>query len=150
MNPILYIFCLFLYVSACKTKEVTENSVNKTTENNSKSIKTADTLRINNSVMSNYQDDDTLYNIVSVLKEVKALIAKTNSIASNQKVNIIITKRPDKEFLYYWIQAGVDDGLRFQPVYNFYINPKSLIIFYYNTTNDSIIPLSEWRKKRGW
>ena len=150
MNTILYLFWLFLNVSACKSKATNENGINKTTENNSKSVNTTDTVKKDNSVKGNYQQDDTLYNIISRLKEVKTLVEKTNSKSSNQKVNIIINKKPDKEFLYYWLQAGVDDGSRFQPVYNFYISPKSFEIHYYNTANDSIITLSKWREKRGW
>jgi len=65
-------------------------------------------------------------------------------------VSIIINKRPDKTFLYYWFQVGVDNGLRFQPVYNFYVNKRNLEIKYYNTFDDSIVSLKEWRIKRGW
>ena len=75
---------------------------------------------------------------------------KINSKSSNQKVSISINKRPDKKFSYYWLQAGVDDGARFQPVYNFYIKKESLEVSYYDAPNDSIISLKEWRDKRGW
>ncbi len=108
-----------------------------------------DKNRIDTSIQ-NQNREDTLYNIVEKIIEVKNLVGKINAKSSNQKVSIIINKEADKEFLYYLLQVGVDDELRFQPLYNFYIKKESMEVSYYNTINDSIISLKEWRSKRGW
>lgn len=99
-------------------------------------------------VISN--QEDTLYSIIGNIVEVTKLIKKVNSESPNRKPIIIINKRPNKEFLYYWVQVGIDNGIQFQPVYNFYVKKTNLEVSYYDAPNDSIMSLKKWREKRGW
>lgn len=95
-------------------------------------------------------NDDTLYTLVGKISEVKKLIASTNKTSPDKKVSIMITQRPDVKFVYYWMQVGIDDKIRFQPVYNFYINPKTYNVIFYDTAKDSLITIDKWRKTRNW
>lgn len=134
-----------LFGISCKS-----NSTDKA-RNDSAMLTTKDTNNTTiNENISNIEKEDTLYSLIGTIDEVKKLIKKTNSKSSNQKVSIIISKKPDSGFAYYWMQVGIDDATRFQPVYNFYIDPKSYAMHYYDTANDSIITLVQWRKLRGW
>ena len=148
---ICIVVCIFscLFCVACKPKETTITTPIETQKDSSpdsiiKPLKKADTSFKNN------PQDDSLYNIIGSLTEVKDFIKKTNSKKSDKKVNIIINQRPDKVFPYYWLQVGVSDQYRFQPVYNFYINDSNLQVNYYDTSTDSIITLKKWRETRGW
>lgn len=95
-------------------------------------------------------NDDTLYALVGKISEVKNLIASTNKTSPDKKVSIMIAQRPDVKFVYYWMQVGIDDKTRFQPVYNFYINPKTYNVTFYDTAKDSVITIDKWRKTRNW
>lgn len=150
MKILLVLLSCFFCLSASKSKSRNEppSTIGKRQkENHILPKKIDDTIK---NTITVYQGEDTLYNIVGRIEEVKGLIKKINSKSSNEKVSIIINKRPDRTFLYYWLQVGVDDGSRFQPVYNFYIIKRNLEIKYYDTSDDSIVSLKEWRRMRGW
>ena len=53
---------------------------------------------------------------------------------------------PNKETDYFWIQVGFSTSYRFEPIYNFYVSPKNCNVFFYDTTNDSVIKVEDWRK----
>jgi hypothetical protein len=60
---------------------------------------------------------------------------------------LIIAKKPDKAEPYYWVQVGNNSGGRFIARYNFFVyKKKGLEVKFYDTMNDSIITLQEWRK----
>jgi hypothetical protein len=91
--------------------------------------------------------DDSLYKVIEQLAEVRRFIQKINLRGNTQKVQIMITKRPDQNFNFYWIQVGIDDNIRFQPVYNFYVS-KNFQVNFYDTQKDSVISLQKWRSDK--
>jgi hypothetical protein len=138
----IFITIALLSVS-CKSNPNTQNNVDST------KIQLPDTLAKLTNIEKSL-GDDTLYALVGKIDEVKKLIETTNKTSLDKKVSVMIAKRPDEKFPYYWVQVGVDDKNRFQPVYNFYVNPKTSDIKFYDTVNDSVITIDEWRKMRGW
>ena len=80
------------------------------------------------------------------LPEVKAFYKEFKK----EKVDIE-TRDPDSTFKYYFIQVGLDRMDRFVAYYNFFINPKTDKILYWdqmNFSNKSFITLQQWRKWR--
>ncbi len=140
----------WFFIMGCKPKTTSVDLISMEVQKNSQ----VDTItESSNEVDTSFnitQKDDTLYNIIESISEVKDFIKKNNSKNSNKKVDIIINKRPDKTFNYYWLQVGLSDKHLFQPVYNFYIKPESFQVLYYNTSADSPITLKKWRETRGW
>jgi hypothetical protein len=96
------------------------------------------------------QQDEKIYKIIEALPEVKNFNKRYHLKKLDKKLNIIINERPGKAFLYYWVQVGVSDKYRIQPVYNFYLNKDDFQINYYDTSTDSVITLKKWREIRGW
>jgi hypothetical protein len=138
--------CLFCI--ACKPKKALNPipvETRKNTSSNSifKPLKTVDTFQQN-------QQDEKIYKIIGILPEVKKFNKRYNLKELDKKLNIIINERPDKAFPYYWVQVGVSDQYRFQPVYNFYLNKDDFQINYFDTSTDSVITLKKWRETRGW
>ena len=91
---------------------------------------------------------DTLNKIIENIAEVKNLVKIVNS--PRDKAEIMFTAKPTPKLPYYWFQAGIDNGGQFLPAYNFLISPKSLKISYYDTSNDTILTLKDWRLRRGF
>ena len=94
--------------------------------------------------------DDSVYNLIESIKEVKDFIKKIDSDSFDHEVNILINQRPGKSFSYYWVQVGVTDKIRFQPVYNFYVNKEKQILYLNTYKDDTLITLKDWRRTRGW
>lgn len=108
-----------------------------------------------NSLSNNYKiqkKKDSIQNIVINtiynLTEIKSYFHKVDSIFKGKMhAKIIIFSNPTKAEPYYWVQVGIDNGLRFDTEYNFYIYVKKNIeVKYYDAFNDKIITLEEWRK----
>jgi hypothetical protein len=93
---------------------------------------------------------DSLYTMIESISEVKLLAKKSIKSSSEKKVNIYISKQPSEGDNYFWVEVGLSDSIRFQPVYNFRVDPVTFEIKYYDTETDSIVTLSKWRKTRGW
>ena len=94
--------------------------------------------------------DDSIYNAVFSISEVKKMANKIHKRDSRDKMLAYIMKRPEKGFGYYWIQVGRSDNSRVQPVYNFYLKRYPPDLLFLNTLNDSLITLKYWRQTRGW
>lgn len=101
-------------------------------------------------IYRSFLNDDTLYNMIGRIPEVKALIKKVNSKYRSERVSIMINERPENDFKYYWLQVGIDNDAQFLPVYNFFIKDSSLAVSYFDTSKDSVISLKDWRNNRGW
>ena len=82
---------------------------------------------------------NTALDIISKLEEV-ANLEKRYKI--NGKKAIILEMCPNKDFNYFWIQVGVSTTYRFEPIYNFYVAPKTYTVYFYNPQNDSIQSLT--------
>lgn len=86
---------------------------------------------------------DKVMDIVSKLKEV---IELERYYKIKGRKAIILMQSPNKETDYFWIQVGFSTSYRFEPIYNFYVSPKNGNVFFYDTTNDSVIKIEDWRK----
>lgn len=139
---VMFLFVCQLSIS-CKS-----NSAKQSNEDSSQ-IHSANTSEKDKPIGQS-SNDDTLYALVGKVSEVKKLIANTNKTSPDKKVSIMIVQRPDDKFVYYWMQVGIDDKIRFQPVYNFYIDAKTYNVTFYDTAKDSVITIDKWRKTRNW
>ena len=82
------------------------------------------------------------------LPEVKEKNKYIDSLSHHKSsVSIIITRKPDNKNKNYWIQAGYNNQLRFEPYYNFIVNLKDLSVLFYDTLEDRRYTLKEWRKR---
>ncbi|MCR9248789.1 MAG: hypothetical protein NXI20_00140 [bacterium] len=80
---------------------------------------------------------------VSELSEVKAYnqVLETD----NKKMVIWIYSSPQENNGFYWIKVSEDNGGQLISRYNFFVSTKFEIKFY-DTTNDKLLELDEWRK----
>jgi hypothetical protein len=85
--------------------------------------------------------DHIIYNKIEAIPEVKNLSYKKDS----GKLSILIVQRPNNKFKFYWVQVGIIHSDRFEPIFNFYVRPRSFDIYYYDTTIDLIETLKDWR-----
>ena len=69
--------------------------------------------------------------------------AKTNGKHSLSS----IIEAPNDEHSDYYIQVGYNEEAWFEPLYHFYINPKSLDVFIEDTKTGEKVPLETWRKR---
>ena len=87
---------------------------------------------------------DRVYN----LPEVRAKDSFIDSITKHKNgISLIIFKYPTKINPYYWVQAGYDNKLRFEPYYNFYVYKENLEVKFYDTITGDILTLEQWRNK---
>jgi len=91
--------------------------------------------------LSDFGVDKVIFEKIKELPELKKLSGKKY----NGNISILIVQRPDNKFKYYWVQVGIIHPDRFEPIYNFYVKNPTLIIYYYDTSTDSIITLNRWR-----
>jgi hypothetical protein len=92
--------------------------------------------------------EQKIINDVFSLPEVRKKNKYIDSLTKHKKgITIIIAKKPDKIHNYYWVQAGYNSELRFEPYYNFYVYQPNRVIKYYDPMSDKILTLKEWRGK---
>jgi hypothetical protein len=138
------IILIFLGLCSCGT------SVNNTknTTKDSVVIKQRDIVNVvcadNDSVIA----VDSVLNIIYELDEVVNLEKRYKNINGNK--SIILSEYPNDDFNYFWVQVGFSNEIRFETIYNFYLTPKNYSVYFYNTENDTIIRLADWRELRGW
>jgi hypothetical protein len=85
--------------------------------------------------------DSIVYGKIQSVPEVKNLEKE----AIKENIMMMISERPDSDFKYYWVQVGINDTIRFRPVFNFYVAPNNFNILY---LTDSLMTLTEWRKSK--
>ena len=90
---------------------------------------------------------NTALDVISKLEEV---INFEKRYIINGRKAIMLEMCPNKDFNYFWIQVGISTIYRFEPIYNFYVAPKTYTVYFYNPKNDSIQSLSIWRRIRKW
>jgi hypothetical protein len=84
---------------------------------------------------------------VAALPEVRSFL-KT---AKASKPMVMIAGEPDKDFKYYWVKVGISNMDIFRTSYNFYVDPKTLKVFYKDTMvdeGDDMLTLQQWRQLR--
>jgi hypothetical protein len=92
--------------------------------------------------------DDAVVKKVMALPEVQKGDAYIDSFSKHQHgISILIQRRPGNGVDYYWLQAGYNGDLRYEPYFNFYVYPPKLTIKFYDTVTDSVYSLEEWRRR---
>jgi hypothetical protein len=94
--------------------------------------------------------ENRVYKAILELPEIKSYSHKLDSLSKGkQRMTALIKSTPSKEEPYYWVQIGANNGDRLIVEYNFYIYPnENLEVKYYDTINEEIISLNEWRKRK--
>jgi hypothetical protein len=85
---------------------------------------------------------------VYALWEVKSFLLKT---PKSYKPTLMIAAEPNPASKYYWVKVGISNFDIFRTNYNFYVNPKTFEIFYWDQLCDSEncnITLQQWRHWR--
>jgi hypothetical protein len=125
------------------------------TSENKKKLNQEIPLRDTSKIMDNagINTNDTIIEnraLDSVFKvaEVQKLSNFIDSLSNHTRgVAMITRQKPEGQRNYYWIQVGDNNGLSFQPTYNFYVYPDNFEIKFLNTMkDDSLMTLTEWRK----
>ena|SRR5689334_1633587 len=62
-------------------------------------------------------------------------------------ISVIVLKRPIKATDYYWVQAGYNNEIRFEPYYNFYVYGPEMVIKFFDPMTNEVYSLREWRRK---
>lgn len=81
------------------------------------------------------------------LTEIKQRHRFIDSISEHKRgIAFIVRKRPTHNKDYYWIQAGDNTALRFQPIYNFHVYLPDLRVKYFDPFANVELTLEQWRK----
>lgn len=92
--------------------------------------------------------EDKILDKVYKLPEVREKELFIDSMTNHKSgISLIIYKKPTPKESYYWVQAGYDNKIRFEPYLNFYVFKKNLEIKYYDPSNGHVLTLDEWRSK---
>ena len=86
---------------------------------------------------------DTITNLREVRMK-RAIIL--NSSKGSKMLKEVIWKKPAGHFVYYWIKVVEDNGRTLQTHFNFYVDPVSMEIKFYDPEKDVKMTLREWRR----
>lgn len=93
--------------------------------------------------------ENEVYKKIMELTEMKSYFKKVDSLfKGGNHATIIISSKPSKDEPFYWVQVGVNDGDRVVPEYNFYVYTKNMEVKFYDSIDDKILTLSEWRHRK--
>ena len=86
---------------------------------------------------------DTISNLREVRKERELLLQKFKG-ARILKQRIF--KKPSKEFPFYWVKVTEDSQAVVSTHFNFYINPKTMEVKFFDPEHDTLLTLNDWRR----
>jgi len=82
------------------------------------------------------------------LKEVKQRAKYIERVTNGKRhLSIVVYDTPSKEVPYYWVKAWEDNGSNYVTHFNFYVYPSPFEIKFYDTVDDTMISLKEWRRR---
>ncbi|PTQ95605.1 hypothetical protein C8P68_105110 [Mucilaginibacter yixingensis] len=91
----------------------------------------------------NKNKGDIALDMVGKLPEVKKFVRQYKDGA------LLLYKKPDSDFHFYWIKMGNNKVDMFATLENFYVEPKTYKVFYVDVFADfNPITLAQWRKWR--
>jgi hypothetical protein len=108
-------------------------------------------LVIYSSLYSNAQNqkvalEDKILDTVLSLSEVKQEAKKVERLSHDKRhLSDVIYQKPSKDFNYYWVKVWEDNGGAYATHFNFYVQPKTLEIKFYDVVNDKLLDLKTWR-----
>jgi hypothetical protein len=95
---------------------------------------------------------DYVLDQVSGLPEVKAYFREHGNLKA--KAAVLLYQDIDANSSRYWVKVGINRPDIFVTTYNFFVDPKTFKIYYFDTMDDSddpdnaILTLRQWRKWR--
>ena len=90
------------------------------------------------------KDDSIAYAIIDALPEIKKFVKEHKDTMSRVSMWIVETDSASESKL---VQVGIVDNVRFAPMFNFYVNPKTAEVKYLDTFSGSLWSLKRWRKQ---
>ena len=87
---------------------------------------------------------DTIAKLPECRKRAAYIEKQTNG---QRQLRYVIYEEASKEKPYYWVKAWEDNGITYVTHFNFYVYQKPFRIQFYDTVNDKVISLKEWRKQ---
>jgi hypothetical protein len=92
------------------------------------------------------KEDSIFYKIMNLDKvKLKDLYIRKQS-NGKRHLQFMIYLRPSSQFRWYWVKVVEDNGSRYHAHYNFYVEPRTLSIFFFDTMNNKIMDLETWKK----
>lgn len=92
--------------------------------------------------------EDQIVNLVMNLEEVKRKSARVEKDSKGKRrLETYVETPPTAEDPNYWVKVSEDNGSNLVAYYTFAVHRKSHQISYYDAMQDSLIPLSQWRRE---
>lgn len=92
--------------------------------------------------------EEKILNTIFKLPECKDRAAYIEKQTNGKRQLVIaVYGQPSKGNPYYWVKAWEDNGTSYATLFNFYVCPNPFSIKYYDTVNDKVMSLSEWRQQ---
>jgi hypothetical protein len=126
------------------------NKSHQTKLNDSFKSDSNSSLQQNDPVIVDDKLRDKIIDKIANLAEVQEKSIYIDSLTKGKNgISVIILSSPSKTDPYYWVQAGYNSSVRFEPYFNFYVYPPNLEIKYLDVNNeDKLVSLKEWRRMR--
>lgn len=136
MKTYFLLFTLII-ISACQSKIKSDNKTEKVESAKDSTNTTQPELNL----------EDKCISLVEILPEVIELGEQIdkNSKEKNYLTLWIAADPSETKIKYYWVKAGEDNGYNIVTHLNFYVNPKSEEILFYDIINDTLVSLEFWR-----
>jgi hypothetical protein len=97
---------------------------------------------------TNKNEEEVVLEKVYKIPEVKKKDHFIDSLTNHKHgISMIILERPNENKLYYVVQVGYNNEIRFEPYYTFYVYKKNFTVKFYDPIPGEIITLKEWRKR---
>lgn len=134
-----YLLFTIITISSCQSKIKSDNKPEKL--ESSKDTLTDPQPELN--------AEDKCISLVEKLPEVIELGEQINenSKEKNHLTLWVAADPSETKIKYYWIKAGEDNGYNIATLLNFYVNPNSEEILFYDIVNDTLVNLDFWREK---
>jgi hypothetical protein len=92
--------------------------------------------------------EDKIIDRLYLLPEIKEKNRYIDSFTNHKHgIAFITMKKPNSKSDYYWIQAGYNSDIRFEPYYNFYVYYPKMKIEVLDPSTDKVYSLKDWRKR---
>jgi hypothetical protein len=114
-----------------------ENKDEPQKENSQSKIERTDSVSIEEKCIS----------LIDTLAEVVLLATKIELTTKNHNyLSIWVAAKPSEtKIKYYWVKVGEDNGDNIVTHLNFYVDPKSEEVLFYDIMKDTLMSLEYWR-----
>ena len=110
-------------------------------------LKASSTLEYSKNNKGSVSEKDSVTDFIAKLPEIRDWTKRVFLVDTNFRVVFMIQSEPTKNSPYYWVQVGILDEIRFNPIYNFYVYVgNGYLIKFYDAGEDKVLSIEEWRK----